>query len=364
MRIVMVAHSNAPWTPHYARFFMAHGHEVLLISFCPDRIDGVEMVFVGREPFRDDRDKHLFVTRARRVAAVVKRTQPAVVFAPYLISNGLTAALAWSGPLVASARGSDVLMHAGRLSVPDWLRRCVVRFVSRRSTFVHAVSREIADALAAYGVPRDRIRSFPMGVNLKRFPAARREGPAPRVPHLICTRRHDTVYQNHVIVEALARLFDTGRLFRFTFVGGGRLLEERRAHVEALNLQGVVKFVPHQKYEDVPRFLQSADIYVSASLSDGTSSSLLEAMACGVFPVVTRIAANAPWVRDGKNGYTFPVADAPGLADALSRAIDQPELRASACDPNREMVTRDGDQEAGNAMMLELLERTARGVGR
>jgi hypothetical protein len=54
MRIMMVAHSDAPWTPHYARFLKQRGDTLLLVSYAPyelDGADGIDMEFIGIEPF-------------------------------------------------------------------------------------------------------------------------------------------------------------------------------------------------------------------------------------------------------------------------------------------------------------------------
>ena len=54
-------------------------------------------------------------------------------------------------------------------------------------------------------------------------------------------------------------------------------------------------------------FLGQADIYVSTSLHDGTSVSLLEAMGSGAFPIVTDIPSNREWIHHGQNGFLVPV---------------------------------------------------------
>jgi glycosyltransferase involved in cell wall biosynthesis len=87
---------------------------------------------------------------------------------------------------------------------------------------------------------------------------------------------------------------------------------------------------------DLPGFLRAADVYVSASSSDGTSSSLLEAMASGLYPVVSDITANRPWVEHGKNGLLFAVGDAASLAEALRLCAAQ---RASWTDILRGIVS-------------------------
>ena len=54
-------------------------------------------------------------------------------------------------------------------------------------------------------------------------------------------------------------------------------------------------------------YLNSADIYISNSYTDGSSVSLLEAMACGLSPIVTRIESIEEWVKDDYNGYLVDI---------------------------------------------------------
>ena len=74
------------------------------------------------------------------------------------------------------------------------------------------------------------------------------------------------------------------------------------------------------------------------SSTDGASASLFEAMAVGVYPIVSDIAANAPWIDPGVNGETFPVGDDAALATAIALALDNPERLEAARARNREIV--------------------------
>ncbi len=79
-------------------------------------------------------------------------------------------------------------------------------------------------------------------------------------------------------------------------------------------------------YTDLPRYYRSADLYISASHSDGTSISLLEAMACGCPVLVSDIPGNREWVQQGVNGWLFPDGDAWALEQAIFQAVEQREL--------------------------------------
>lgn len=358
MRIALVAHSDAPWTGHYLRGLEARGHDLRLFSFCPDRVAGVEPVFLGSLPYNPARRKHLFVSRAPRLRRLLKQYRPDLVFATYLISNGLTAALAWRGPLLVSARGADVLEQAGRRPVPAPFHGPMVRFICGRARSVHAVSEELADALVAFGIPRSKIESFPVGVDLSVFGPRSRPGDPEAVPRIVCTRKHEAVYENHVLVDALRDLKNRGVEFRALFVGGGSLLEDTRSRVADRGLGGRVEVRGPVPHEEIPRLLAGSDIYVSCSSSDGTSSSLLEALACGLFPVVSWIKANETWVREGETGLLFPPGDNTRLAEALERALLDRALLRGAQRANRQLVEERGDLDANLTRLEGLLEES------
>jgi len=360
-RIALVAHTNAPWTAPYARYFQSAGRDVQIISFHPDVVPGVTTAFIGVEPFDAEKNKELFITRVPRARRILQDFQPDVVLACYAVSNGLTAALAWSGPLVVSARGGCILRQTrtGEPGKPSLLRHRVLKFVTRRADAVHAVSAEIEEAILGLGVARERIHRFPLGVDLQEFAWGVRGPRAGELPHVICTRRHEPVYQNHVVVEALAQLRNTGRPVRCTFVGGGTLLEARRAQAHDLGLDDLITFVGQRPPEELPALLRRANFYVSASSSDGTSTSLLEALATGLYPIVSNIRANLAWIRDGETGRLFEVGDPSRLANALSDAIESPEAIEVASRENRRLVEVEGDRDACSAHLLELLDQVA-----
>ncbi|HZI92679.1 MAG TPA: glycosyltransferase family 4 protein [Patescibacteria group bacterium] len=355
----MLAHTNAPWTPHYARHFQSAGHDVRVFSFSPDPLPGVEVVHLSAAELPGPLKPLGFAFTLPRVRRLLDQFHPDVVLATYMSSNGMTAALCWKGPLVVSARGGDVLQQASHLPGGVLFHGPMMRFVSRHATTVHAVSEEIVEKLVAYGVPAARIVCFPMGVDSDSFAPPADAHPSEAPLHIICTRRQEPVYRTDTLVKALHLLRQAGRKFRCTMAGGGPLMRERLEQIRRLDLSDVVTCTDYVPHETIRSLLRTADIYVSASASDGTSSSLLEAMACGLFPVVSRIRANEPWIRDGETGLFFQVGDAAGLGRALERALDDASLRERATLTNRALVQREANQKTNMNRLLELLSAAA-----
>jgi len=358
MRIALIAHTNAAWTYPYSRHLLRRGHDVLVLSFSPDPIEGIPVAYLDRDAGWRLPGPLRFLSRVPRARAILREHAPDVVLATYLSSNGMTAALSWRGPMVVSARGGDVLKQDGYLP-GGRLHGPMMRFVCRRAAFVHTVSEELSAALIACGIPSAKIACFPVGVDLSRFapaPAAAREADA-GPPRIICTRRQEPVYGNETLIDALALLKDAGVSCRCTLIGGGPQLEERRAQAAGLGISDRVEFAGEVAHDRLSGVLSAAQIYVSASWSDGTSSSLLEAMASGLFPVVSRIRANLKWIDDGSTGLFFEAGDPVSLSAALRRAIEDPALRASAAAGNRALVEREGNLVANMDRLEELLRR-------
>jgi len=354
MRLALISHTNAPWTPHYVRHFQAAGHELLVVSFHPDLLDGVEVAFVGREPFSIERGKLLFVTRAGRVRRILKRFKPDLVYAPYLISNGLTAVLAWRGPLVLSTRGADGVERLRQMGFPRWLAVRLIRWLCKRADLVHAVSQEWRDALVELGVPSEKTFVIPTGVDTERFTI----DSAPHdltTPHIVCLRKHEPLYQNDIVLRALALLRDDSVPFRATFAAGGTLLEAHKRQAKKLGLGERIRFTGHLPYCEIPDVLRSGDVYISASQTDGTASTLLEAMSAGVFPVVTNIPANRPWIVDGDNGELFEPDNIEATADAVKRALGNPQRQAVGV-RNRALVAERADHKKTMYALLQRLE--------
>jgi glycosyltransferase involved in cell wall biosynthesis len=84
--------------------------------------------------------------------------------------------------------------------------------------------------------------------------------------------------------------------------------------------------------------LRVADVVVSPSEYDGTPNTLLEAMACGAFPVAGDIESVREWIVDGRNGLLCDPTDPRSLAVAVIQAIDSGKLREEAVRINQKMV--------------------------
>ena len=151
-------------------------------------------------------------------------------------------------------------------------------------------------------------------------------------------RKLEPVYNVESVVDAFAEALTTLPGARLTVAGGGSLRAAIQRRSMASTGAGATAFVGPVTHEQIPALLREHHLYISTARSDTTSVSLLEAMACGLFPVVTDIPANREWIDDGDNGLLFPAGDAGALSRALVSAWNDPDLRRTGAARNLEII--------------------------
>ena len=165
--------------------------------------------------------------------------------------------------------------------------------------------------LVPWGVELDELSVHADAADLSSFGIA----PADRV--VLSLRAHEELYRVADIIEAFATIETDARLV----VGNaGSLTAQLQDQARQLGVDAT--FIPPVAEDRVPALLRRSSVYVTASRVDGSSVTLLQAMACGVPVVASANPGNADWVADGKTGFVFPVGDTAALARAIQRALD------------------------------------------
>jgi L-malate glycosyltransferase len=287
---------------------------------------------------------------------LIRRFQPQVVQAGPVNTGGLLAVLTGFRPIVLMVWGSDVLVFPKRSRI----HRRLVRAVLRRADAIACDVTAVSDAVRDIGsVEPERIVTFPWGVDLSVFKPmtdARRRVRAElglrNEPVAIMTRNFLPVYGIEYFIDAIPRIRSLVPDARFLFAGDGPLEGALRARVQGLGLDLVVTFLGQVSQLEMADYLNAADVYVSSSLSDGTSISLLEAMACRLPPVVTDVPSNRDWVTNNWNGLVVRHRDSDAIADAVVRLLGDRTLASGMGDRSLAIARERGDWDS-NYEVLE-----------
>ena len=276
--------------------------------------------------------------------------RPDLVDAHFVPNYGLMGALAGVHPLAVAPWGSDLLVTG----LADRLQSARARFVLTRADLIIADSDNLAAAARALG-GGDRVRAIPWGIDLTLF----RAGPQRERGLLLSTRMHERIYDLPTLVHGVRPVLEARPEASFVVAGAGRLTGELERLAERVLPRGRWRFVGHLSPPELAGWLARADLYLSASLSDSTSLSLLEAMAAGAVPVVSDLEGNRQWVAEGEGARLFPLGDRAGVTRAVLAVMDDPAWAEGARRRNRAVVEHDADFTVNMGRIERLFEELA-----
>lgn len=154
-----------------------------------------------------------------------------------------------------------------------------------------------------------------------------------------------------VLLDYWAKTITPDDKIMLCIIGGGPCEEELQEQAKALGIGSMVIFTGAVQHDQMPPYYASCDVYVTASLSDTNSISMLEGMATGL-PVLQRYdELNKDQVRDGENGFTFRNAEE--MAAELKRVKNMSAERLSILKASViESVKRSGAEALANYTMV------------
>ena len=254
---------------------------------------------------------------------VLRQVQPDVIHAGPVQSAAFLAALSGFKPLVTMSWGSDMLMEADKTI----LNRFLTRYTLNRTTVMVADCQAVQRKAAEYGFPGDRMVLFPWGVDLAHFHPGRAEEFRQRQGWqdafvVLSLRTWEPLYGVDVLVRGFARAARQVPQLRLILLGGGSQAGLLRQILAENGVLEQVYFGGQIRQDSLAGYYQAADLYVSASHSDGSSVSLMEALASGLPVLVSDIPGNKEWITPGKEGWLFPDGDDQAVTQGILQAFE------------------------------------------
>ncbi len=230
-------------------------------------------------------------------------------------------------PLVVSVHGAD-LFPGGRAAdrYRPWLLRLLEsadRVVSPSRSFLE----EVCDVFPSV---REKGRAILNGMDLDEIAGEEGDsgaGDEGEAPYVLCIAAHNDKKAIEVLLEAFALLPDRYGSFRLELIGGGPLLDRNRERARTLGIEHRVAFRGIQQRASVRRFLRGATAFALPSRAEPFGIVVIEAMAAGLPVVASAVGGIREIVTPGEDGLLVPPDDAPALAEALTRVLDDGELR-------------------------------------
>lgn len=241
-------------------------------------------------------------------------------------------------PVVVTIHGSDFRMATERYGMVTK----IFLYVCKRARKIICVSELQRKRIQEMGVRTGEVLTSPMGIDESFLEVGRRRRERLHAQsHTILSNRNLLpLYNVSLLIRAIPIILKEEPETRFLIAGDGPERETLERQTKNLNVQSSVEFLGRVSHEEIPDLLAKADIYVSTSLHDGTSVSLLEAMGAGAFPVVTDIPANREWIVDGENGFLVNQSEEEFLSKRIIDAIRNHELLGMSRVRNRLIIEK------------------------
>jgi glycosyltransferase involved in cell wall biosynthesis len=330
MKICFLASASSIHSYRWIKYVADKGHEVDWITLNPPSVDRIENVTLHEIGIYPRHALHI-VQVAFKVRALIRAIRPQILHIHYAGTNGLVGMLSGHRPVIVTAWGSDILI-AGR----GGLTRHLVRFIVRQADLITCDAEHMRQAIVRLGADPGKIRLVYFGTDTHKFRPdekdvqLREKLGASDAPLIISLRSLEPIYDLPTLIRAVPLVSETHPEAKFVIAGTGSQHQALTELAESLNVSASVNFVGLIRNSELPKYLASADVYVSTSLSDaGLAASTAEAMACGLPVVVTDSAENQLWVKNGESGFLVPTSDPQALAGRIIDLLGSEEARAN-----------------------------------
>ena len=214
-------------------------------------------------------------------------------------------------------------------------------------------------------IPVEDIALIPCGIETQAWKPLI-DKPKNAVPHIVSVGRYAQKKGFEVLIDACAQLKARAIPFRCSIGGNdGAGAEKLRAYIKSRDVQDVVEVLGVLPQDKILSLYQSADLFALACLEakdgniDGIPVVLMEAMACELCVVTSRLSGIPDLVADEQSGLLVTQRKVGDLADAMERLIDSPELRTRLGEAGRRVVLERYDIDKNAAALTQTLQGLA-----
>jgi len=234
-------------------------------------------------------------------------------------------------PFITTLHGTDITLVGAD---PSYF--AITKFSIEQSDGVTAISEDLRkDTEKTFGIANG-IRVIHNFVNCDIYsPAPERRSPTPLLIHLSNFRPVKRVLDCVRVLAEVRKQVDA----RMLMVGDGPDRGPAQHLATELGVRGAIDFVGKQDH--VERLLRQAHVLVMPSEMESFGLAALEAMACGVVPIGTRVGGVPELITDGVDGFLESVGDIAGLAARATELLTDSRLHTKIAAAARETaVTR------------------------
>ncbi|MEP0827825.1 MAG: glycosyltransferase [bacterium] len=351
MKVLMLADGRSVHSARYLAEMRNSGVEISLASLEPGESVDKSLKRKCGINFLD------YLLCAGEISRLAKAFKPDIINPHFASGYGFSTAFAGlhrEYPVLLHCLGSDILISPTKSA----LHRARVRYALKQSDHILVDSAFLGEqvrkldyrgdfAIIPWGLEDEYFSLFENKIAGKPFDSAPLK--------IIVPRPHNKIYNNRFIIESLAGILKEGNLI-ITFPDWGDEVSIFRKEVERLGIGEAVRFYGRLSRKEFIPYYASFDIYLSASLSDSSPASLLEAMGIGLFPIAADIPGVREWVGE-TNGALFDPGDPASLQGAVEKLLNDSYPVEKILESNHRMAMSKARFSENIATTIKVMER-------
>lgn len=271
-----------------------------------------------------------FLFSCQTVAHIKKQFDFDIIHAHRVYPEGFAAVLLgkkFKKPVVISARGSDINVLSR-----NFILRGLIRYVIKRAHKIIAVSKELAEKIIALG-GEDNVQVMPKGVDIGIFfpmdkQKLREQLNLPQdriivlyVGNLVAIKNPGAMVEAALLISKEER-----QRYLFVMVGDGDLKHSIAKRIEKEKLTSCFKLTGRLNPQEIPLWMNAADMLFLPSFNEGMPNVLYEAMACGLPVIASRVGGIPEIIEDGKTGFLIDPEDIVQMKEYFIRYANEKEL--------------------------------------
>lgn len=360
LKICYIAYHELLHTKRWLDWFIKQGHEVHLIGLgnIPNTIKGLksENIFKLHSMYSP-----LFWKQFFDIKNIIKLLKPDILHAHFINECAWLTAFSGFHPYVVTGWGSDIriLPQQSRFGIGKILTKNSLQ----KADLVTVVSEDLKELSIKLGANKNKIQTVIWGVDLNIFNPHVETNELKKNLNInsekiiFSPRNMIDIYNIDIIIKSIPKVLKKLPNTVFVFAGSGKLKNNLRDLAKSLNIENNTRFVGNIDYFQMPAHNNLADICISVSSSDGTPSSMLEAMACAKPMIVSDIKPYHEWIKDGQNGVLVPLRNEEKLAETIINLLNNDQKRKQIGLNNLEKIKTFANQEQCLKKMEDLYFR-------
>ncbi len=284
---------------------------------------------------------------SKKLSRIIKQTQPDLVHALRIPFEGMLAKITPSAiPLVVSIWGNDFTLHANSSNA---MRKGTRQTMQRTNALMADVRRDIdlAKEWAFSAEKPSLVVPGAGGIDLALIRSAQKpvleKYNLPIDRTLMINPRGIRAYtQTDIFFQAIPMVLQRFPNAHFVCTG---MKGEKQAEdwVKRLKIERNISLLPAIPQQDLWALFYQTAITISLTLHDGTPNTLLEAMACGSYPIAGDIESIREWITPGYNGLLVEPHKPQALAEAVINTLNNPQRFEKAAEENLYRIKQKGE---------------------